>query len=131
MSNPPIIPVQVPGALPPAGHYSPAIVHGGLVYVSGQLPIDPVSGERCTGPIEEQAEQVVRNLEMVLHAAGSGLDRLLKVTIYLADVAHWGAVNAVYAQRLGAHRPARAVVPTGPLHHGFLIEVEGIAATRG
>ncbi|MCL4864605.1 MAG: RidA family protein [Gemmatimonadales bacterium] len=120
MSNPPIIPVQVPGALPPAGHYSPAIVHGGLVYVSGQLPIDPVSGERCTG-----------NLEMVLHAAGSGLDRLLKVTIYLADVAHWGAVNAVYAQRLGAHRPARAVVPTGPLHHGFLIEVEGIAATRG
>lgn len=126
-----ITPIHPAGARPPAGHYSPGIVHGGVVYVSGQLPIDPQTGLGCHGPIEEQADRVFQNLAMILEAAGSGLDRLLKVTIYVADVADWPAVNAVYARVLGAHRPARAIVPTGPLHHGFLIEVEAIAATTG
>lgn len=120
--------IQPADARPPAGHYSPAVVHGGLVYVSGQLPIDPRTGEGCHGTIEEQAEQVLDNLTGILAASGSGLDRLLKVTIYVADVALWPAVNAAYARRLGSHRPARAIVPTGPLHHGFLIELEAIAA---
>lgn len=126
----PITMIHPDGARPPAGHYSPAVVHRGLVYVSGQLPIDPRSGEPCLGPIEAQAEQVLQNLAAILEASGSGLDRLLKVTIYVSDVGLWPAVNAVYAQRLGSHRPARAIVPTGPLHHGFLIEVEAIAAVR-
>lgn len=104
-------------------------MHQGLVYLSGQLPIDLATGVRCTGSIEEQTEQVLRNIGVVLAAAGSSLDRLLKVTIYVASVEDWGAVNAVYARVLGEHRPARAVVPTGPLHHGFLVEVEAIAAT--
>ncbi len=127
----PIQPVQPAGARPPAGHYSPAIVYGDLVYVSGQLPIDPVTGEPCHGTIEDQAGQVLRNLALLLEASGSGLDRLLMVTIYVASVELWPAVNAVYAQALGDHRPARAIVPTGPLHHGFLIELEAVAATTG
>jgi 2-iminobutanoate/2-iminopropanoate deaminase len=122
--------IHPPGARPPAGHYAPAVVHAGLVYVSGQLPIDPETGTPCHGSIEAQTEQVLHNLRRVLEAAGSGFDRLLKVTIYVSDVAHWPAVNTVYAKALGDHRPARAVVPTGPLHHGFLIELEAIAAVN-
>jgi 2-iminobutanoate/2-iminopropanoate deaminase len=122
--------VESPGAPPPGGHYSQAVVHHGLVYVSGQLPIVAGTGERKLGAIEEQAEQVLANLRAILEAADSGLDRVLKVTIYIADVEQWGAVNAVYARVMGDHRPARAIVPTGPLHHGFLIELEAIAATR-
>ena len=127
----PIQPIQPAGARPPAGHYSPAVVHGGLVYISGQLPIDPVTGKPCHGTIEEQTGQVLGNLARLLEASGSGLDRLLKVTIYLASMELWPAVNAVYARALGEHRPARAIVPTGPLHRGFLIELEAIAATAG
>lgn len=126
----PIALIQPPQFTPPAGHYSPAVVHRGLVYVSGQLPIDPASGAHCRGPVEDQAEQVMRNLADILAAADSGLDRVLKVTVYVSDVSHWGAVNAVYARWMGSHRPARAIVPTGPLHHGFLLELEAIAATR-
>jgi 2-iminobutanoate/2-iminopropanoate deaminase len=73
---------------------------------------------------------VLRNVEAILLAAGSDLAHLLKVTVYVSDIAHWGAINAVYARVLGAHRPARAVVPTRDLHHGFLVEVEAIAAVR-
>lgn len=124
----PIQPIHAPGTALPAGHYSQAIVHNGLVYVSGQLPMDLATGARCTGSIEEQTEQVLANLRTVLEAAGSGLGHLVKVTVYVSDVAHWSAVNTVYARVLGAHRPARAVVPTGPLHHGFLVEIEAVAA---
>lgn len=112
----------------PAGHYSQAVVYGGLVYVSGQLPIDPRTGEIQVGTIEEQTEQVLRNVGAVLRAAGSGLDRVLSMTVYVSDVELWPAVNAVYARVMGEHRPARAVVPVGKLHHGFQIEVETVAA---
>lgn len=112
----------------PAGHYSQAIVHNGLVYVAGQLPIDPATGEKKTGPIEEQAEQALRNLRAILQAAGTDLHRVLKMTVYISDISLWGKVNAVYARMLGEHRPARAVVPVKELHHGFQIEIEAIAA---
>jgi 2-iminobutanoate/2-iminopropanoate deaminase len=112
----------------PAGHYSQAIVHGGLVYVAGQLPFDPLTGEKVNGPIEEQTQQVLKNLTAILEAAGSSLDQVLKVTIYVSDISLWGKVNEVYARVFGAHRPARAVVPTRDLHFGFKIELEAIAA---
>ncbi|MDX2030695.1 MAG: Rid family detoxifying hydrolase [Blastocatellia bacterium] len=112
----------------PAGHYSQAIVHNGLVYVAGQLPIDPATGEKKTGPIEEQAEQVLRNLRAILQAAGTDLHRVLKVTVYISDIGLWGKVNEVYARMFGEHRPARAVVPVKELHYGFQIEIEAIAA---
>ena len=112
----------------PAGHYSQAIVHNGLVYVSGQVPIDPETGEKRVGTIEEQTELVLRNVGEILKAAGSDLDRVLKMTVYITDISLWGAVNTVYSRVLGQHKPARAVVPIKELHYGFQIEVEAIAA---
>ena len=120
--------VSTPNAPAPAGHYSQAIVHGGVVYVAGQLPIDPQTGEKRTGSIEEQAEQALRNVAAILRAAGSGLDQVLKVTVYVSDITLWDRVNAVYARAFGDHRPARAVVPTRDLHYGFQVEIEAIAA---
>ena len=115
----------------PAGHYSQAIVHGGTVYVAGQLPIDPTDPGKPAGSIEEQAEQVLRNVEAVLRAAGSSLDRVLAVTVYITDLEMWGRVNEVYARVFGDHRPARAVIPVGPLRKGYQIEVQAIAALAG
>ncbi len=112
----------------PAGHYAQAIEHGGLVYVSGQLPIHPDRKALPIGPIEEQTEQALANLDAILRMAGSRRDQVLKVTVYIADIALWDRVNAVYARFFGDHRPARAIVPTRELHHGFQIEVEAIAA---
>lgn len=120
--------IQTHRAPTPAGHYSQAVVHNGTIYVAGQLPIDPETGEKVLGSIEEQTEQVLKNVAAILEAAGSGLDRVLKVTIYVSDIALWGGVNAVYAKFFGDHRPARAVVPTRELHHGFLIEADAVAA---
>ena len=114
----------------PGGHYSQAVVHNGLVFVSGQLSVDPATGEKRLGSIEEQTEQALHNVHEVLQAAGSDWDRVLKMTVYVADINLWEAVNKVYARVLGEHRPARAVIPTGPLHYGFLIEIEAIAATK-
>jgi len=111
------------------GHYSQAVVHHGLVFVSGQLPVTPGQNEHRVGTIEEQTEQVLRNVEAILVAAGSGLDRVLQMTVYVSDGALWGRVNAVYSRILGAHRPARAVVPVKELHYGYQIEVQAIAAT--
>lgn len=113
----------------PAGHYSQAIVHAGTVYVAGQLPIVPGQSEHRVGSIAEQTEQVLRNVEAVLQAAGSGLDRVVQMTIYVSDISQWGEVNAAYARVMGEHRPARAVVPVKDLHHGYQIEVQAIAAS--
>jgi 2-iminobutanoate/2-iminopropanoate deaminase len=111
----------------PAGHYSQAIVHGNLIYVSGQLPIDPMTGEKRIGSIEEQTEQALRNVSEIIKAAGSSMDQVIKTTVYISDIKLWERVNEVYSDFFGAHRPARAVVPTKDLHYGFQIEVEAIA----
>ncbi len=121
-------PVFLPGVPRPAGHYAPAVIHQGLVYVSGQLPIDPRTGVKETGPIEDQARQALSDLEMVLAAAGADPGQVLRVTVYLADISLWDRFNTVYAEFFGEHRPARTVVPTGPLHFGFLVEIDAIAA---
>ena len=112
-----------------AGHYSQAIVHNGLVYVAGQLPIKPGTTDRVVGNIEEQTEQTLRNVEAILQAAGSALDRVLQMTIYVSDIELWGGVNAAYARVMGPHKPARAVVPVKDLHYGYQIEIQVIAAT--
>ena len=122
-----IQPVTPPGAAP-GGHYSPGIVHGGLIYVSGQLPLVPGDTERRLGTVAEQVEQALRNFESVLVAAGSTLDRVLQMTIYISDGDDWGMVNEVYSRVLGSHRPARAIVPVSPLHFGAAIEIQAIAA---
>ena len=112
-----------------AGHYSQAIVHNGVVYVAGQLPTDPRDRSRPVGSIEEQTERTLRNVEAILVAAGSGLDRVLQMTIYISDIELWGGVNVAYARVMGAHKPARAVVPVKDLHYGYQIEIQAIAAT--
>jgi 2-iminobutanoate/2-iminopropanoate deaminase len=122
--------VLTPNAPVPAGHYSQAVVYNGLVYVAGQLAIDPATGENILSSIEAQTEQALKNVAAILQAAGSDLSRVLKMTVYIADISLWSAVNAVYAQVMGEHRPARAIVPTKDLHYGFQIEIEAIAATN-
>ena len=121
-------PIQTTEAPAPAGHYAQAIVHAGIVYVAGQLPIDPRSPDHTVGTIEEQTERVLRNIEAILAASGSGLERVLQMTIYVSDMSLWSRVNATYARIMGDHRPARAVVPVGALHHGYQIEVQAVAA---
>lgn len=122
--------IETRNAPVPAGHYSQAIVHNGVVYVAGQLPIDPNSSDRTVGSIEEQTERTLRNVEAILVAAGSGLDRVLQMTIYVSDISLWGGVNTAYTRIMGAHKPARAVVPVKDLHYGYQIEIQAIAATR-
>ncbi len=124
-------PVAIPNALPPAGHYSPGVVHNGFVFVSGQLPIVPGQAEHRIGTIEEQTEQCLRNVERVLVAAGSSLNQCVQMTIYISDGELWGRVNAAYATVLGAHRPARAVVPVKELHFGYQIEIQAVGVVAG
>lgn len=123
--------VSTPKAPKPAGHYSQGIIHDGLVYVSGQLAVDPETGEKRLGSIEEQAEQALKNVAAVLEAAGSSLDRVIKTTVYVSDISLWDRVNAVYAKAFGGHRPARAVVPTKELHYGFQVEIEAVGVVGG
>ncbi|MEP6689846.1 MAG: RidA family protein [Gemmatimonadaceae bacterium] len=121
--------VSTPDAPLPAGHYSQAVIHNGLIFVAGQLAIDPARPGHVPPTIEEQTERTLANVAAILGAAGSGLARVLQMTVYISDIALWGHVNAVYARVMGDHRPARAIVPTKDLHHGFLIEIQAIAAT--
>ena len=114
----------------PGGHYSQAVVHNGIVFVAGQLAIDPATGARLTGSIEQQTEQCLKNISEILKAAGSDLNRVLKMTIYISDIEFWSAVNTVYSRFMGEHRPARAIVPVKELHYGFKIEIESIAAVN-
>lgn len=125
-----MLPITTEAAPIPAGHYSQAIVHAGFVFVAGQLPIVPGQSEHRVGTIEEQCRQVLANVRAVLEASQSGLDRVVQMTIYISDMTLWPRVNAVYAEMLGAHRPARAVIPVGELHYGYQIEVTAIAAVR-
>ena len=120
--------VSTPNAPTPAGHYSQAVVHGDFVFVSGQLPIDPTDPSRPPGNIEDQTGRALANVSAILIAAGTSLDHVVQMTIYVSDVSLWGKVNAVYSRIMGDHRPARAIVPTGELKHGMLIEIQAIAA---
>ena len=120
-----------PGDQPrPKGHYSPGIVHDGLIYVSGQLPMDLQTRQPFAGAIEEQTELALRNVEAVLLAAGSDLNHVLQFTIYVSDIELWGKVNEVYARMMGEHRPARAIVPVKDLHFDTKIEIQAIAAVK-
>ena len=122
--------ISTPGAPPARGHYSQAVVHAGLVYVAGQLPLDPAAPERRLDDFDAQARQVIANVAAILAASGSGLDRVLKATVYITDVANWPRFNAIYAEAFGDHRPARTVVPVAGLHYGYLVEMDVIAALK-
>jgi len=111
----------------PGGHYSHGTVANGFVFVSGQLPITAAGERLVQASFADQVRQVLANVESVLNACGSGIDRLVQVRVYVDDVDNWPAFDGIYAQWAGGSRPSRAVVPTGALHHGFKIEVEAVA----
>lgn len=124
----PIEPVNPAVLAPPGGHYSHAVVHNGVVYVSGQLPIAREGPLPSSASFEEQARQVLSNVRAALEGAGSSLSLALKCTVYITDIADWPAFNRLYADAFGDHRPARVVVPVSPLHHGYRIEMDATGA---
>ncbi len=112
----------------PIGPYSQGTVaEGRLLFVSGQIPIDPKTGELVTGPIEEQAEQAIRNLLEVVKAAGGSAENVVKVTVYLTDMKAYAKFNEVYEKYFAASKPARAVVEVSSLPKGVAVEIEAIA----
>lgn len=109
------------------GPYSQAVVEGGFVFTSGQIGLDPGSGSLVPDGVEAEARQALANLSAVLQAAGTSLERVVKTTIFLADIGDFKRVNAVYAEAMGAHRPARSTVQAGALPLGARIEIEAVA----
>jgi 2-iminobutanoate/2-iminopropanoate deaminase len=113
----------------PVGPYSQAVVAGGLVFASGQLPLDPASGELVSGDVAAQTERVIANLRAVLEAAGASLARVVRTTVYLADLADWPRMNEVYARHFsGNPKPARTAIQAAALPRGAALEMDAIAA---
>ncbi len=124
-----IEPVNTDAAPQPVGPYAQAVRHGGLVYASGQIPLDRRTGQIVDGEIEEQTRRVLDNLKAVLEAGGSDITRVLKATVYLTDLSLFPRVNAVYAEYFtGDPPPARATVQVAALPLGADVEVDAIAA---
>ena len=119
--------IQTQRAPQAIGPYSQAIKVSGFVFASGQIPIDPQTGQFIPGGIKEQTEQVLKNLSAVLEAAGSGLDRVVKTTVYLADIEEFAAMNEVYAKFFTSDPPARATVQAAGLPRNARVEIEVIA----
>lgn len=115
---------NAPGAI---GPYSQAIKAGNMVFVSGQIPIDPATGEFVSGDIHEQTSQVLRNLSAILDAAGTSLNNVVKTTVFLADMNDFSAMNAVYSEFFNENKPARATVEAARLPRDARVEIECIA----
>jgi len=111
----------------PLGHYSQAILADNILYISGQLPIDPQDPALIFETPELQTTQTLKNLESVLVVSGASKEMIVKVTIYISDIAIWPQVNASYASFFGSHRPARTAVPVPALPKGFMVEIDAIA----
>jgi len=109
------------------GPYSQAVRAGDLVFASGQIPIDPATGEFVAGGVAEQTEQVLRNLTAVFEAAGVGMNQIVKTTVFLADMDDFTAMNEVYGRFFGAEPPARATVQAARLPRDARVEIEAIA----
>jgi len=114
----------------PNGHYAQAVRHGGLLYISGLLPIDTDTRAPVAG-FDAQVTLVLDRLEALLAAGGSAPGQLLQLRIYLVGVEHWPTLDGLIAARLGDHRPARAVVPVPGLHYDCLVEIEAVASASG
>ncbi len=112
------------------GHYSPGVLVGDILYISGQLPMDPETGQLVAGGIEAQTKAALGNVERVLTAAGRAKTDVAMCRIYIPDMAYWDTVNDIYADFFGEHKPARVIVPTRELHHGALVEIEAMAEKR-
>ncbi len=120
--------VSTPNAPAALGPYSQAIVANGMVYCSGQIPVDPATNTIHAETIEEQTRQAITNLKNVLEAAGSGLDKVVKTTVFISDMNDFAALNAVYAELFGDSKPARSCVQAARLPKDVKVEIEAIAA---
>jgi 2-iminobutanoate/2-iminopropanoate deaminase len=109
------------------GPYAQAIIANGFVYTAGQIPIDPKTGSFVEGGIKEQTGQVLENLRAVLEAAGSSAHQVVKTTVYLKNIADFGAMNEVYAEYFGEAKPARSTVAVAELPRGALVEIDVVA----
>jgi 2-iminobutanoate/2-iminopropanoate deaminase len=119
--------VSTPAAPAAIGPYSQAVVYNGLVYCSGQIPLDPATGRLVDGSVAEQTVRVLDNLKAVLEAAGSGLDKVLKTTVFMKDLGEFAAMNEVYARYFGENPPARATVEAARLPRDVRVEIECVA----
>jgi 2-iminobutanoate/2-iminopropanoate deaminase len=119
--------IQTEKAPAAIGPYSQAIRANGFVFVSGQIPIDPASGEIARGGFADQARRSLENLKQVLLASGAGLDKVVAVDVFITDIAQFVAFNKVYEEYFSAHKPARAVVEVKGLPRGVMVEVKCIA----
>lgn len=119
--------VATPDAPAAIGPYSQAVIVGNLVFTAGQIALDPGSMALVGDDVTAQTERVLSNLEAVLTQAGSGLNRVVKATVYLADMADFAAMNEVYARHFGDHRPARSAVAVKTLPKNGLVEIDVIA----
>jgi 2-iminobutanoate/2-iminopropanoate deaminase len=120
-------PVQTDNAPKAIGPYEQAIKANGFIYTAGQIPIDPKTGNFVEGGIAAQTRQVLENLKAVLEAGGSSLDRVVKATVFLKNMADFAAMNDVYAQYLGSAKPARSTVAVAELPRGALVEIDLVA----
>ena len=121
--------ISPPTVSQPRGHYSPGVVHNGVVYVAGQLPIN-ANGEVQLKSIEEQTVLCMYNIQQILLAANSSLHHILKVNVFVSDITLWPAINAAYSRIMGSHKPARAIIPCSTLNYGCGIEIDCIAAVK-
>lgn len=120
--------IRTPRAPAPVGPYSQAIECAGLVFCSGQIALDPATGQMAGATVEAQTERVMDNMRAVLEAAGLDLHRIVKTTIFLTDLKSFSAVNAIYERKLAGHRPARSTVEVSALPKGALVEIECFAS---
>lgn len=109
------------------GHYSPGIISNGLLFISGQLSIDPDTREVPKGGIVEHSKLALSNLDRVLNEANLSRDKIIQCRVYITNINDWDDFNKVYGDFFGSHKPARAVVPVNELHYGCLVEIEAIA----
>ncbi|MBW7909440.1 MAG: RidA family protein [Kiritimatiellae bacterium] len=122
--------VLTPHAAQPIGPYNQAVVVGDLVYTSGQIPVDPATGQMVTGDVKEQTEMVLRNLKAILEAAGSGIDRVVKTTVFLQDMNDFAAMNEVYGKLFSdkATAPSRSTIQVARLPKDSKVEIEAVAS---
>jgi len=120
--------IETAKSVKPIGPYSQGIASNGLVFVSGQIAIDPATNSMVQGGIKEQTKRVLENLKAILEAGGSGLDKVLKVTVFIKETSYFKDMNEVYAAAFGNHKPARSTVVCGFARDDILVEIEAVGA---
>jgi 2-iminobutanoate/2-iminopropanoate deaminase len=123
--------VTTEGAPKAIGPYSQGVIAGGCLFTAGQIALDPLTMEIVAGDVKAQTEQVMRNLAAILAAGGSSLQKVVKTTVFLADMGDFPAMNEVYARHFGDHRPARSTVAVKTLPRNVLVEIDAVATVVG